>query len=134
MFTALISGALTATALMSGLPLADTPVQPIATSSAVVTVVSEVKTMPHFWSSTSFGELTCPPHAPFLEGRNYSDGLPPGVAARTFGGDGVHMASVTKYYPVHGGRAIGIAYATATNWALPEASRTVQLVAHCVAN
>ncbi len=117
------------TVLGSGLTAMGEEVEPM--QSTAVTVTSDVKTMPHFWSSTSFGELMCPDYAPFLEDRHYSDGLPRGVAARTFGGDGVHVSSVTKF---HRGREIGIAYATVTNWAVPSAERTVQLVAHCVSN
>ncbi|WP_308796234.1 hypothetical protein [Agromyces silvae] len=134
MFSTLLSGLMTTTVLLAGVTPADTPEKPIDISAAAVTVEADVKTMPHFWASTSFGELKCPGHAPFLEDRKYANGVPPGLEVRTFGGDGVRVASVTKYHSVQRGRPIGIAYATVTNWAVPTTERTVQLVAHCVSS
>ncbi|WP_308796231.1 hypothetical protein [Agromyces silvae] len=125
-----LAGAMTATALFSsfapgGLSSAD------PSESTEVTVEADVKTMPHFWSSTSFGELKCPAYAPRLVDHHYSDGVPPGVEVRTFGGDGIHVFSASLPDFGNYGRNFGIAFATVTNWAVPSAERSVQLVAHC---
>lgn len=123
MYTTLVAGALAATALISG------PVPAPATTSAEHKE-SDVKEMPWFASSQTFGELRCPPEAPYLENHKYRDGVPPGIEVRVFGGDGVvDVLSLTVF---HNGRPAGIASASTFNWALPLGSRSAQLVAHCV--
>jgi len=130
MFVALLAGAMTATALISGGPPTGAPVPPVTPTVAEVTVESDVKTMPYFAASQTFGELRCPAGTTLVE-RKYGDGVPPGLEVRTFGGDGVVTLSLALY---QGGRPAGVLSATAFNWSVPSSPRTVQLVAHCVAS
>jgi len=132
MFAALLAGAITATTLISGTPPTGAPAALVAQatpSAAEVTVESDVKTMPYFAASQTFGELRCPVGSA-LVARKYAEGVPPGLEVRTFGGDGVVTLSLALY---HDGRAAGVLSASTFNWSVPSAPRTVQLVAHCVA-
>ncbi|MDR5700056.1 hypothetical protein [Agromyces aerolatus] len=133
MIHAAVATALTAAFLSAGpVPTPDGATEPQVHEAAVVQVNSEVKSLPHFWSSTSFPELRCPADRPYLEDRIYYHRvtIPKGMEVRAFGGPEVDVATLTVFDRASA-RPVGVVATTATSYAW--APRSVQIVLHCTA-